>query len=43
MTPSPLERVGILSAWLAIHEDELYAAWNRAVRGEAPGKIQPLA
>ena len=38
----PLKQMRILSAWLAIHEDELYAAWNRAVRGEAPGKIQPL-
>ncbi|MBP5787994.1 MAG: DUF4160 domain-containing protein [Kiritimatiellae bacterium] len=39
----PAKQMRILSAWLAIHEDELYAAWNRAVRGEAPGKIQPLA
>lgn len=39
----PARQMRILSAWLAIHEDELYAAWNRAVRGEAPGKIQPLA
>jgi hypothetical protein len=39
----PAKQMRILSAWLAIHEEELYAAWNRAVRGEAPGKIQPLA
>lgn len=39
----PLKQMRILSAWLAIHEEELYAAWNKAVRGEAPGKIQPLA
>ncbi len=28
--------------WAAIHEDELYAAWNKAVRKEPFGKIAPL-
>lgn len=37
-----LKQMRILSGWLAIHEDELMEAWNRTVRGEAPGKIQPL-
>ena len=39
----PARQMRILSAWLAIHEDDLYAAWNKAVRGEDPGKIQPLS
>ena len=32
----------ILSGWLAIHEDELYAAWNNAVRQIPFEKIDPL-
>ena len=39
----PERQMRILSAWLAIHEEELYAAWNKAVRGEPPGKIAPLS
>jgi hypothetical protein len=29
--------------WLALHEEEAYAAWNRAVRGEIFDRIKPLA
>lgn len=29
--------------WLALHEEEVYAAWNNAVSGKAFEKIQPLA
>ncbi len=29
-------------AWALIHEEELYAAWNKAVQGIAFGKIDPL-
>lgn len=36
--PSALMVVG----WLALHEEEAYAAWNKAVRGEPFEKIQPL-
>ena len=32
----------LVQAWTAIHEEELYAAWNKAVRNEAFGKIEPL-
>ena len=39
----PVKQMRILSAWLAIHEEELYAAWNKAVRNEPPGKIDPLS
>ena len=39
----PVKQMRIVSAWLAIHEDELYAAWNKAVRNEPPGTIEPLS
>ena len=39
----PARQMRLVSAWLAIHEDELYADWNKAVRGEPPEKIAPLS
>jgi len=38
----PVKQLKLVQAWLAIHEDELYAAWNKAVRNEPVGKIEPL-
>ena len=38
----PVKQLKLILAWLAIHEDELYAAWNKAVRNEPFGKIEPL-
>jgi hypothetical protein len=38
----PVKQLKLLQAWLIIHEDELYAAWNKAVRNEPFGKIEPL-
>jgi hypothetical protein len=38
----PIKQLKLVQAWLAIHEDELYAAWNKAVRNEPVGKIEPL-
>lgn len=38
----PIKQLRLVQAWAAIHEDELYQAWNNAVRGEAFGKIAPL-
>ena len=38
----PVKQLKLVVAWLAIHEDEVYAAWNRAVRNEPFGKIEPL-
>ncbi len=38
----PIKQLRLVQAWAAIHEDELYQAWNSAVRGEAFGKIAPL-
>ena len=32
----------LVSGWLAFHADELYAAWNKAVRNEPFDRIPPL-
>lgn len=38
----PVKQLKLVQAWLAIHEDELYCAWNKAVQGIPFGKIEPL-
>lgn len=38
----PVKQLRLVLAWVTIHEDELYAAWNNAVRGIPTGKIEPL-
>ncbi|MBR5488045.1 MAG: DUF4160 domain-containing protein, partial [Phascolarctobacterium sp.] len=38
----PVKQLKLVQAWTAIHEEELYAAWNKAVRNEPFGKIAPL-
>ncbi len=38
----PVKKLTILQAWMILHEDELYKAWNKAVRNEPFGKIEPL-
>ncbi|MCL2081307.1 MAG: DUF4160 domain-containing protein [Oscillospiraceae bacterium] len=38
----PKKKYAILNAWLIIHEDELYKAWNNAVRNIEFGRIAPL-
>ena len=38
----PVKQLRMVQAWAAIHEDELYQAWNKAVRSEPFGKIEPL-
>lgn len=38
----PVKQYRMVVAWAAIHEDELYKAWNNAVRGKPTGKIEPL-
>jgi len=38
----PVKQLKIVVGWLALHEEEVYAAWNKAVRGEAFDKIKPL-
>ena len=39
----PAKQLRIVSGWLALHEDELYRAWNPAVAGKPFDKIEPLA
>ena len=38
----PIKQLRLVQAWAAIHEDELYHAWNNAVKGVPFGKIEPL-
>lgn len=38
----PQKQFKMLVGWLALHEDEAYSAWNKAVRGEHFDKIKPL-
>ena len=38
----PVKQLRLVLAWIAIHEDELYASWNKAVKNEPFGKIEPL-
>lgn len=38
----PVKQLRMVQGWLAIHEEEAYAAWNKAVKGERFGKIAPL-
>ena len=38
----PPRALGIVKEWALLHQAELRAAWDRARRQEAPGKIAPL-
>jgi len=38
----PPRALGIVKEWASLHQTELRAAWDRARRQEAPGKIDPL-
>ena len=38
----PTKQMKLVVGWLALREDELYAAWNNAVRGLLLNKIEPL-
>lgn len=38
----PVRQLKMVVGWLALHEEEAYAAWNKAVRGEVFEKIKPL-
>ena len=38
----PVKQLKIIQAWMIIHEDELYQAWNNAVREIPFEKIEPL-
>ncbi len=38
----PMKQYRMVSGWMALHEDELYEAWNNAVRSKSFHKIDPL-
>ena len=38
----PVKQLRLVQAWATIHEDELYHAWNNAVRNIPFDKIEPL-
>ncbi len=38
----PQKQFRMIQGWLAYHEEEAYAAWNKAVRGEHFEKIDPF-
>ena len=38
----PRKQFRILTGWLLFHEEELYAAWNHAIRSEHFDKIPPM-
>ena len=38
----PAKQYRILAGWMAIHENELYKAWNNAVRSIPFDRIEPL-
>ena len=39
----PVKQLKLVQAWLVLHEDEVYAAWNKAVAGKPIEKIDPLS
>ena len=39
----PVKQLRLVQAWLVLHEDEAYAAWNKAVADEPFDKIAPLS
>ena len=38
----PGKNLQLMHEWMNYHEDELYRAWNKAVREEHFDKIKPL-
>lgn len=38
----PIKKLKLLQAWMILHEDELYKAWNNAVQGNPFDSIKPL-
>lgn len=38
----PRRQMKIVVGWLALHEEEVYAAWNKAVQGEHFDRIEPM-
>lgn len=38
----PRRAENLIAEWASLHGGELGASWNRALRNEAPGTIEPL-
>ena len=38
----PVKKLKLIQAWIILHEEELYKAWNNAVRGLTFDDIKPL-
>lgn len=38
----PEKQYALVRAWIYLHEDELYDAWNKTLRDEPVSKIEPL-
>lgn len=38
----PVKQLRMVQAWIAIHEEELYVAWENAILQAPPVKIEPL-
>jgi len=38
----PKKKILLLQAWMILHEDELYQAWNNAVQNKVFDRIAPL-
>lgn len=38
----PRKQMKIVIGWLALHEEEVYAAWNKAVQGERFNKVDAM-
>ena len=38
----PEKQFTLVKAWLYLHEDDLYEAWNKCLRNEPVAKIEPL-
>lgn len=39
----PVKQMKLIQAWLVLHEDEAYEAWNNAVAGRSFQRIEPLS
>lgn len=39
----PVKQLRLVQAWLILHEDEVYEAWNNAVAGKPFSTINPLS
>ena len=38
----PTKKLKLVQAWMILHEEELYEAWNNAVQGNPFNEIKPL-